>query len=222
VKIALAIEGGDGTGKTTLAHTLQVVCQQQGFTCQIVGKKAHNASQAIANITNLIQMGKMAVNPNNQLYTETDVYLRIAREYQRAIWAKNCDADIIIFDRFIISTMSWAYLAALRQQEIKQTLLNIADDVRLKATFFCTCPFEIAWQRVMDRAKQGIQALSPKELRGKAYNKILFQHLKQEFDLGQMTGHKLEIDTTTPQEQNEHLAETFITQIIAPQLRNDI
>jgi hypothetical protein len=74
----------------------------------------------------------------------------------------------------------------------------------------------------MDRAKQGIQALSPKELRGKAYNKILFQHLKQEFDLGQMTGHKLEIDTTTPQEQNEHLAETFITQIIAPQLRNDI
>lgn len=207
--LVLAVEGGDGTGKTTLANSLKEICGYQGYRCQVIGKTIANSNQAVANITQLIREGK-DTNSNSRLTPEADIYLRIAREYERVSLAQSSDADIVLFDRFVVSTMSWAYMADLHQRGIKQILINLATQVELKATIFCSCPFELAWERVMERARLDVQALSPKEKRGHEYNRNLFRYLKQEFDLGEITEERLELDTTDALVKNKSRLANFV------------
>ena len=102
MKMVLAFEGMDGSGKTSLALFTRKLCEQQNQRYTMIGRRESYSSPLVGRLTGLLH--EEAAN----LVPSADIAVRIAREYQRAALAAAVPSGIIVLDRFVMSLLSLA------------------------------------------------------------------------------------------------------------------
>src|SRR6516225_5646525 len=150
MKMVLAFEGMDGSGKTSLALFTRKLCEQQNQRYTLIGRREAYSSPLVGRLTGLLH--EEAAN----LVPSADIAVRIAREYQRAALAAAVPSGIIVLDRFVMSLLSLARFHGLDLDPLLRSLQDISARAQLHATVFVRCPFEMARSRVKERS-QGFQ-----------------------------------------------------------------
>src|SRR5437870_983393 len=102
MKIVLAFEGMDGSGKTSLAVFTSKLCEQHNQRYTLIGRRESYSSALVGRLTGLLH--DEAAN----LVPQADIALRIARDYQRAALAAAVPAGIVVLDRFVLTLLSLA------------------------------------------------------------------------------------------------------------------
>jgi thymidylate kinase len=179
MKIVACIEGADGSGKSTLTRELVRLCESKGISTHVIGRKADDSTPTIGAITGLSQR----LQQDDASYpVETDIHLRLAREYLRAEQCMRSTSQLVILDRFVLSVLSRVRAAGLNDDLYIAQLQEIAKTAGLNATIYCDCPFEVAWARVNASVASGDRSsLSPKEQRGSAYLRDLDEWMRRDF-----------------------------------------
>jgi thymidylate kinase len=201
MKIVLAIEGTDGAGKSSLACYIQDLCQQFDCRCSRIGRRTGSINQAVAKITQVIG------EETGRLTPQAEVYLRLAREFQRAHSAAMAPAGVVVLDRFVLTLLAQARVNGLEVSSLTRQLKEIVDRADLHATIFVGCPFEQAWERVRHR-NEGMRSnrwTSEKILRQMA------QFMEEEFRRGALTGQQWPVENAgtlaeAEEQVNEYLA----------------
>lgn len=206
---AIAIEGGDGAGKSTLCSYIADLCQKFELSYVVVGREAENASAAVGEISYLLSSvddrGRTLLTPN------ADLHIRLAREYQRINLALSYAKDVLVFDRFVLSVFAAATINQVLDSLTQPLLIDLIMKVHLQSTVYCDCPFDVSWKRVLQRANAGIRPLSGKEAIGPDYNRNLVNIMETEFNKGIITGKKWRVDTSSSIEQSKkHLDEYLL------------
>src|SRR5262249_39667358 len=145
MKVVVAIEGIDGSGKSSLARFVERLCQRFHRTCCRIGRRTGHTSGTIVKFTQLLNEEMSRLAPG------AEVFLRLAREYQRAHVAAQVPQGIVILDRFVVSILTMARLHQLDDQALLPLLRRTAAQAGLHATLYIQCPFETAWDRVRQR-----------------------------------------------------------------------
>src|SRR5207245_743511 len=102
MKIVLAFEGMDGSGKTSLAVFTRKLCEQHNQRYTLLGRREAYASPLVGRLTGLLH--EEAAN----LVPQADIAVRLAREYQRAALAAAAPSGVVVLDRFVLSLLSLA------------------------------------------------------------------------------------------------------------------
>lgn len=212
--IIVALEGGDGTGKGTISKYVQELSHEAGLTCSIIGRYFKDSDETIAGITQLLQTSGKS-SSSSKLTAQADVLLRAGREFQRAYLARNNTADVVILDRFVLSTAARARINQVNSSELDNLFLQLVEFTDLRATLLCKCPFDIAWKRVVERSERENRPLSPKELLGENYNRMLFSFLEEEFSRGVITGEQWIVDTSLALEDSLQITKSHIERVLA-------
>jgi thymidylate kinase len=205
MKIVVAFEGIDGAGKSSLADCARRLCQQHGRPFTAVGRREASANPLVGRLTQLIRDETDALTPR------ADVFLRIARDYQRASLTAAVPSGLVVLDRFVLSILS---LVRLRGQEVRTVfpiLRDLAARAHLFATVFVRCPFEVARRRVRQR--------NPEWSFGPGYEERLQEHvpgwMEHDFRRGRITGHRWLVDNSGSRED----AERQLAEHLLPYLR---
>jgi thymidylate kinase len=186
MRIVLAIEGADGSGKTSLATFLMKLCRQRGLPFTLVGRRESTASALVGRLSRLLQEEGEDLTPPGALL------VRLAREYQRAQLAASVPAGLVVLDRFVLSVLALVRLNGLDPGPFHALLREVTVRAHLHATVFVQCPQEIAWQRVQQRG------------RGAAGNgqtsvqlfRQLAGYLEDDFQSGTLTGQQWLVDNS--------------------------
>lgn len=184
MSIAIAFEGCDGSGKTTLIGLVSELLKAEGVAVEVVGK---SDIPETALITKLIQSPDLAYGAS------AEATLKIARELQRLDIAAN--STLTLLDRGLVSITS-----VLRASEIDVTpyaplLEKCFAAVDLYATVLCDTPFDAAWARMQERVAATGAALSKKELRGPEFNRQVYQAMYDSCETGAFSGPVHRVDT---------------------------
>jgi thymidylate kinase len=205
MKLVLAIEGMDGSGKSSLAGCVRRLCLESGQPCTTVGRRAVHATPAVGKLTRLIQ------EESGNLTGPTAVLVRLAREYQRAHLAAEVPAGVVLLDRFVVSVLA---LARVTNQPVDLFLplcRDIVGRARLNATVFVRCPVELCRQRVDARVEPG----QPPRIRDVGLLRELSVTMAAEFERGVLTGDRWPVDNGGPLEE----AEEQLIEYLRPHLR---
>ncbi|MBF4633436.1 hypothetical protein ITJ38_03360 [Agreia pratensis] len=185
-QVRIAIDGFDGSGKTTLAHGIEQACASSKISCQVIGRKANNSSAPIGALTDLILQSDGRLRP---LTPSADAHIRLARLHERIALADNSVAQVVIFDRWIPSDLSRISDATKTTHEadfeLASELANIDVLMMLRTSF------DTAWNRIEARSN----SMSPGERLGRTHNESLFERLELMFRLEWMTK-VLQIEST--------------------------
>jgi thymidylate kinase len=156
----VAVEGFDGSGKTSVSLDLARFVRGRGFTAQIVGKRALDSSTSVAALTRLIVRAEGGLLPFS---VDGNFYLRLARLAERQ--AASARPDLLILDRWVLSE-----LGQLADGQHERFLnLSRAADILADLTIILDCPFPMAWERVRRRRR----ALTPRQRLGADINERL-------------------------------------------------
>jgi thymidylate kinase len=177
-KIVVAIEGTDGAGKSSLARFLRDLCISHHQRCARIGRRSGFTSPTVARITNLLAHEGMNLTP------QASVFLRVAREYQRAHLAASAGARIVVLDRFVLSALALARLNGQEPEILTPILKEIVLRADLHATIFVSCPFDVAWRRVQERTQGVPSSHTPSE----ALLRRMSGFLDEDFHRGTLTG----------------------------------
>jgi thymidylate kinase len=167
VPLVNAIDGFDGSGKTTLAKGLNRHLTQVLGTCQIIGKRIHDSSATTKALTRdllRIEGGLM------QISGDANLHLRMARLEER-FSAIRQDAKVVLFDRWLLSELAQLELVD-RENElgVDREHYRLAPDL----TIFLSCPFDLSWSRVLTRKR----TLPPRQALGVPTNRDLHRALE--------------------------------------------
>ena len=196
MKIVLAIEGMDGAGKTSLARYIQSLCEQHGCQCTPIGRRNGTVSSTVVKLTQLLREEVLEMTP------QADIFVRIAREYQRAHSAASAPPGIVVIDRFVLTILSLARLHGFDVEMVSPLLREITTRADLHATIFVHCPFEVATSRVKERS-QGL----PPGIRNETLLRRIAEFIEEEFHRGVLTGQQWLVDNSkTPEDGAEQLA----------------
>src|SRR5437588_8813120 len=102
MKIVLAFEGMDGSGKTSLAVFTSKLCEQHNQRYTLIGRRESYSSPLVGKLTGLLHEEAANLTPH------ADIAVRIAREYQRAALAAAVPSGIVVLDRFVLSLVALA------------------------------------------------------------------------------------------------------------------
>jgi thymidylate kinase len=177
MKIVLAIEGTDGAGKSSVARYIQYLCEQHGLPYTRIGRRTGMVSSSVIKLTQLLREEVRDLTP------QADVYLRMAREYQRAHLAFSAPPGIVVLDRFALTILALARLHGLDVASITAQLREIVARAALHATIFLQCPYEVATRRVQERS-HGLPPGSHSE----TLLRRVAGFLEEEFHRGLLTG----------------------------------
>jgi thymidylate kinase len=174
-----------------------------------VGRSTAAAGPLVGRISNLIQ------EETAYLTSRADLFLRVARDYQRAYQAALEPNGVVVLDRFVLSTLA---LAHLRGQEIPPMvgiLRDVARRAHLYATVFVQCPFEVARPRVRRREPRlGVPEGHPAELTLRRLPEIM----ERDFRDGLLTGKQWVVDNSGALED----AERQLADYLLPFLRQPL
>jgi thymidylate kinase len=185
-KIVLAFEGIDGAGKSSLVEFTQRLCEQYGRPCTTVGRGGKSAGPLVARFTRLLQEETDALTPRS------DIFLRVAREYQRASLAALVPAGVVVLDRFILSTLALARMRQLDIGPVLPILEDVAARSHLYATVFVKCPWREAWRRVHQRRPRPTADGNS----GQSFGRKVSQVLEQDFHDGILTRKQWLVDNS--------------------------
>ncbi|HEV3261296.1 MAG TPA: hypothetical protein VG013_30875 [Gemmataceae bacterium] len=186
MKIVVAIEGVDGSGKSSLARAVYRLCQEHGRPCTAVGRRGANASPLVVKLTRVLS------EEGGNLTRAGDILIRLAREYQRADRAATTPDGVVVLDRFVLTV-----LALVRENgQDMSALLPFFNDIiaraGLHATIFAHCPFEVAYARVTGRRPDSRTRRPGHEERLRK----LADFMAKDFGRGLLTGQQWPIDNS--------------------------
>jgi thymidylate kinase len=203
-KIVVAIEGVDGAGKTSLAHYIQELCRQRGLSCALIGRRTGQVTPTIVKLTRLLREEVSNLAPH------ADIFVRLAREYQRAHLASCSPPGIVVLDRFVLTVLSMARIYGHEIDALLPQFREIVARADLHATVFVHCPFETAWARVQERN----QGLTPARSRGEKLLRRVADFLAADFERGLVTGQQWLVDNSG----DLHDAEEQVANYLRPYL----
>jgi thymidylate kinase len=185
-KIVVAIEGIDGSGKSSLVESLARRCAEQGWDFAQIGRREGAISPAIARLTQFL------VEETRHLTPQGDVFLRVAREYERAQQAALARSGLVVLDRFVLSVLALARVNGPNVSLIEPALHEIVARAGLFATMFIECPFDEARRRVQERRPKTWKKRERTEL----VLRRMAECMRAEFDRGLLTGRQWLIDNS--------------------------
>jgi thymidylate kinase len=206
MKIVLAFEGIDGSGKSSLVRFTRALCEHHGHKFTAVGRSKSAASPLVGRLTQLIQEEMACLTPR------ADLFVRVARDYQRAYLAAVEPTGVVVLDRFVLSTLA---LARLRGQEVApmvEVLKDVAERAHLSATVFVHCPFEVARRRVRKRETGVVPEGHPAE----GILRRLPELMEQDFLEGLLTGKRWPVDNSGGLEEAERQVANYLLPLLGP------
>lgn len=185
-KKILLFEGIDGSGKTSLLREVSFGLGKKGVSNKII-------SRNITPAATLISQGFIGLN----IPPETEVFLRIAREYINAGEITKSKEDVFLLDRSLITIQAISKIHGLDEKVYSNILANIyKSEIFTTGVVFCTLPFQIAKQRVYERLitienteLKSIEEMQEHECDNNVYNALHDAYEKSDFP------NKLEINT---------------------------
>jgi thymidylate kinase len=178
MKIVLAFEGMDGSGKTSLAVFTRELCEEHNQRYTLLGRREAYASPLVGRLTGLLH--EEAAN----LLPQADIAVRLAREYQRAALASAVPSGVVVLDRFVLSLLSLARFHGLDPEPVVRSLQDISARSGLHATVFVKCPFDMARNRVKERS----QGFTVRPSRDERFLRRMAQGMEEDFQRGILTG----------------------------------
>ena len=189
----VAIDGIDGAGKTSTVQRLTERLQRQGASVARVERSGPESIASVAALTALIKAsdgGSVALTP------KADAHIRLARTYERLAAAAASGATVAIFDKWLPTE-----LARLTQADFEDVRYLVADTIAEMHTLtvILQAPFDVTWQRILQRPEE---QRSPKEMRGRQYNRVLYDNVANGIDRFLACGGRVHrIDSTQPIER---------------------
>jgi thymidylate kinase len=184
MKIVLAFEGMDGSGKTSLAIFSRRLCEQNGLPFTLIGRREGFSSPLVGQLTKIIH--------DEPLAAHAETYLRIAREYLRAGLASQAAAGVVVLDRFVISLFSLVRIHGLDPGPIEAILKDLVARAHLHATVMVSCPFDTARSRVTERNLP----LTARGVQDDRFLRKLAALMDAEFSRGLLTGQQWLVDNS--------------------------
>jgi thymidylate kinase len=169
--IVVAIEGYDGSGKTTLVRNLATRLTNDNLRCAEVGRTTKNSSEHVAKMTNVI---KGSDGGQDALPSMADMHLRLARLHARIGLITALDADIVLLDRFMLYDLS-RIPEDLRERH-RALFEEVAETLLVDLTLHLTADFDLLWNRVTNRH---VDEISPKERLGYEHNRNAYMKFSE-------------------------------------------
>jgi thymidylate kinase len=201
MKIVVAIEGVDGSGKSSLAEFIRDLCQKFGQNCTLIGRRIGYISPAVVKLSQVLKEEVRNLTP------QADVFVRIAREYQRAHLASLAPQGIVLLDRFVLTVLSLARVYGQDAEPLMSFLREVVARADLRATIFAQCPFDIAWSRVQNRRPGGGSAI---KVRGEKMLRRVAEFMEADFQLGVLTGQKWLVDNSKTLEEGQEQVASYL------------
>ena len=186
MKLVVAIEGMDGSGKSSLALFMQKLCERFGQPCTLVARRGDLASGTVRKLTRFLY------DEVRNLVPPADIFLRMGRDYQRAHLVAQAPPGLVVLDRFVLSILALARLNGLDPALLAPLLREIALRAELHATIFVRCPFEVAGSRVSERNP----ASSSRTLRSERLLRRMAAFMEEDFQSGLLTGQQWLVDNS--------------------------
>jgi thymidylate kinase len=205
MKIVLAFEGADGAGKSTLVNTTKNRCAEFGRQFTAVGRREASASPVVARLTKLLHEDAGPLLPH------ADVFVRIAREYQRATLAAAVPTGVVVLDRFVLSILGLVRFYGHDADPIVNILKDMAARAHLFATVLVQCPFDLAASRVQQRNKGSLLRVTGDE---RAHRRLA-ELIEEDFRRGGLTGQQWPVDGSGELQK----AEAQLTAYLYPYLK---
>jgi dTMP kinase len=144
----LVIEGVDFAGKTTLAHQIQSILTNQSYRVKLLHDPKGSKNAEVIWKTILILK-----NENTHPITEFFLFLAARHEliHKEALVA---DVDVIIFDRFIFSTIAYQLTHKPDYWKLFLTMHRIFSGLIPDLCIYCDIDFDSFQSRNQDRNKQ--------------------------------------------------------------------
>jgi thymidylate kinase len=181
--IVLALEGVDGSGKSSLAGFLQRLCREQGRSFTLVGRGEATSGPLVGKLTRLLREEPGLTPP-------AEVFVRLAREHQRARLAASVASGVVVLDRFVLSDLALIRLNGLDPYPFLHLLRDLVSRAHLYATVLVRCPFEVAERRARERDRGG----AGYERHNAALRRRLGEFLEDDFESGTLTGQQWPVD----------------------------
>jgi thymidylate kinase len=186
-KFVIAVEGGDGSGKSTaIRHTMDLCCQI-GVPFSLIGRGVTDSVPSIHALTSVLR------EHGSNYSLHSDLAIRVAREFVRAQIAASVSSGIVILDRFVISLLARNIADNINMDWVESSLVDTVRLSELDATLFIDCPFDVAWSRCQKALRSGVREVSLKDTRGAEYNQKFAMHQKQVFESSSLAMTKMTI-----------------------------
>lgn len=158
--LLIAIEGIDGSGKTTLTKIIQERLLNEGKAVFVLPSGGSGSDEIEA------QLRKIVVAENNGITKNTEAliyFASLAQKVEQYILPELCTGKIVIVDRFVLSTFVFAYYMLKQDKKLTEELLRfVAQGIKPDFTFLCDLEAEVSYSRLILRGKK----LSRREKQG--------------------------------------------------------
>lgn len=142
-KKILLFEGIDGSGKTSLLREVSLSLGQKGVSNKVISRDVTPAATLISQ-----EFIGFDIPP------ETEVCLRIAREYINNEEIKKSEEDVFLLDRSLITIRAISKIHGLEECRYSPLLAKLYKGGAFTVgVIFCTLPFQVAKERVFERLK---------------------------------------------------------------------
>lgn len=189
-------------GNLLLSKFYKIV-KKKGKSCLLIGRDFNKQINAISEILR---------NKEVNLSPLSEIYLGIAREIERVriLEENQSTCDYIIFDRSIISVLSWIEFHNQSKELFSPFISGILDNIGHCFLIYCYLPFEESWDRTSNRPES---LRSKKDEKGKDENKKMFDSFRKTLnELSNLNVSKFEIDTSKPKMENLNKLIAYIEQ----------
>jgi thymidylate kinase len=184
MKIVVAVEGIDGSGKSSVAQLVEELCASHKQPFTRIGRRTGLVNPAITKLTHVLG------RESSHLTAQAEMFVRLGREAQRAHLASTVSTGIVLLDRFVLSVLAVARFHNQDAEQIYKHLKQIMVRADLHATVLVECPLEVAWSRVLVRggSRSGQSENSRRVMRRMA------QYMEEDYRRGNLTGRQWPID----------------------------
>jgi len=189
-KFVLALEGGDGSGKSTAALCIAQLCREMGVAFKLIGRGVDDASPRIYALTKVLR------DHGSGYSLESDLVIRVAREFVRADEAAKVESGIVVLDRFVLSVLARSKTEKIDLHWLEANLATVVKLSELDATIFVDCSFNIALKRIQESLEIGNRGISHKDTRGEDFNREFVANQRLLFDRTTLAKRRFVVDNS--------------------------
>ena len=171
----VAVEGIDGSGKTTLTKIIQEQLVNDEKDVFALPSGGFGSNEVEAQLKKIVVAEKSNITPN----AETLIYFAsLAQKVEQYILPALCAKKIVIVDRFVLSTFVFSHYMFKQDRKLTEKIVRFAShEIVPDFTFLCDLEAEVAYSRLICRGKelsrrekQGVQFMN--DMRGWYYREI--------------------------------------------------
>ena len=179
LKKIIALEGSDGSGKGQIAAMIRKHAMKAGVLTEVIDKGDVELTEKLTAIINIANI--QSVELSFEWDKQPHVLCRIAREIVRYRQAQMSSAQLVILDRYLMSTMAHAFSLGVEENSnlVKELILICGAQRRVDGVVHCWVPFEVGWERVSRDLGRSRFRLSRKEAKGESHNQLLYDNLER-------------------------------------------